>query len=378
MNKIFIIFILFLTYSFVSKPKIINPDLSVNFGISDSTVGLIVKGKNYYDVFCTGSIISKKYVLTSAHCVESLTVSDFFIAIGPIINTKLSLNQVSKPAKIHIHEGYKGIDNDIALIEINKPFSENLRPISIIKNNLINVENLEYTVAGYSTYTQKIVDNIFLSFGLERKEKYKEVFGRDRHGNLTIGLNSKKVLQHNSTSSGNLISIYQIDGGICPGDSGGPTMIKVAENYFLKGINTSVARKFLSSSEEFDCEYMAMSTDVSAYEFWIKSIDDEANFIEVSKEAISSNQMNQSRADCFNVVDKIFKFFEDEIVDIVFFRSEDSNKCSRLVNAITVIENGVKDCFVSCLQSKDLYGYCSYVERSIPYLKSDATKKVCL
>lgn len=72
--------------------------------------------------FCSGSILNKKYVITSAHCIEGSTSASIFYGVNSISAVDFSKNQVVDKTNYKIHPNFTTFHDDIALIEMNFEF----------------------------------------------------------------------------------------------------------------------------------------------------------------------------------------------------------------------------------------------------------------
>lgn len=69
--------------------------------------------------FCSGSILSKKTIVTSAHCIKGSSSASIFYGINSISSVDFSKNQVVDKENYKIHPNFTTFYDDVALIEMN-------------------------------------------------------------------------------------------------------------------------------------------------------------------------------------------------------------------------------------------------------------------
>ncbi len=118
----------------------------------------IYKNEILYDHFCSGSLLTTRHVLTSAHCVQGLTNLSKIIAVtGLHLRTDVSETSFKNSwfvAKtiIHSHFNQTTLENDLAILELSTDvkLGENVSVICLPSNNTsIKQEGTSVVVAGW-------------------------------------------------------------------------------------------------------------------------------------------------------------------------------------------------------------------------------------
>ncbi len=177
---------------------------------------------------CTASAISKKVVLTAAHCVQNSTADQVYLILDQNPeNQALNLSHWYGVEKIQMHEGYLGqgggYKNDLALLLLQRELpAERVSKIATVDQV---THEMDFIVAGYGLTTD-------LS-----DEKSQAASSSD-------GLNYVVKKADPINLAENFFTINQNDHkGFCNGDSGGPGLIQETKTgeYLIMGVVSNVS-----------------------------------------------------------------------------------------------------------------------------------------
>ncbi|XP_032688807.1 serine protease snake-like isoform X1 [Odontomachus brunneus] len=216
---------------------------------------------------CGGSVISENFILTAAHCVESLNN-------GPATKVRVGLIDLLAPGdamqersitKSIKHPDYKHAVSyhDIALFKLDRPLKLNsqVRPACLEVNLQIHGKSAIASGFGKTSYESDIGSNELMKVQLDyiSEDDCKKAYAED--------LGSRRLPQGLIP---NLLCAGVMEGGkdTCQGDSGGPLQKILEEPYCMYNIVG------VTSFGKF-CAFKSMPavyTRVSSYLDWIENI----------------------------------------------------------------------------------------------------------
>nr|XP_016936780.2 serine protease SP24D-like [Drosophila suzukii] len=163
---------------------------------------------------CGGSILTRNFILTAAHCVSDedenhvitpVAADRFTIRAGS--NDRFSGGVLHQVAEVIIHEGYGNFLNDVALLRLESPliFSSSIQPIDL--PSVDTPADVDVIISGWGRIKHQgdlpryLQYNTLKSISTEECEELIE-FGFE----------------------GELCLLHVVDNGACNGDSGGPAV----------------------------------------------------------------------------------------------------------------------------------------------------------
>lgn len=218
------------------------------------------------DAFCSGSLVSERYVLTAAHCVENLRTrtTQIEVALGKLYVDKEEPDElVTDVRDIRIHPNYRlvTVDSDIALVELTEhvPFSTLIQPVCLGDSDQVEKHF-------FLRSKQKAIVS-----GWGRTMNTKTASSRLQEVEVPIHSPDTCRRSTNFTVTENMLCAGATTGGVsrdaCDGDSGGPLVAESEGRWYLLGI-VSWGDSVLCGTKGSYGFY----TKVNRFHGWLKSI----------------------------------------------------------------------------------------------------------
>ncbi|XP_051745530.1 chymotrypsin-like protease CTRL-1 [Ctenopharyngodon idella] len=208
---------------------------------------------------CGGTLITKDWVLSAAHCFQNTDVSKVVMYFGRLRQSGSNPKETSRTAsRIITHPNYdsSAIDNDIALVQLNSSvtFSKYIKPVCLAAAGSVFDAGTISWVTGWGklqsgdTQLPNTLQQVMMPI-VSNSDCNRAYFGVNR-------------ITSNMICAGFL---NQQEKSICSGDSGGPVLSRNGSLWIQSGISSFTSQKCE------DPKYPSVFTRVSRYQDWIKS-----------------------------------------------------------------------------------------------------------
>ncbi len=318
----------------------------------------------YGNSSCSGILVSRNVILSAGHCFPSdgLDTSKVKVYLGsesPAAGNKGTQYQVEK---VIIHPDYikTQVDADLAVIVLKDNVSNNYEAMDLYdSNDYLEVAD-PLVIAGFSPFSKPVRKSVYDVFTEKYRYDYQNTNSENRFPFKKIkNLLSRKAIVMSDKLMGrntqDAIFMTQLAGGICSGDSGGPTMTQRGDRHYLVGINRAV--QFANKLKGSDCEFISISTSVRFYKSWINETVRNNNGLQITW-TNPKEEVNQRDKECANTLTLSF--------DIYYGLANPTPDFCQQLSYIDIAQE-LKDmneaCEQTCSNLKGFEGQCSFLSR---------------
>lgn len=180
---------------------------------------------------CGASLLSSKYALSAAHCVERQPPSAYRIVAGVHDRSDYTDTQTTNVASYKMHENYEDgtatYSNDIAIItfETEIIIGGNVQIATLPADNSNDFAGQNCVITGWGLYS------VYESPNILQQADITPISLADCQSRSGTGIWGKHICLHDSSNTR----------GACSGDSGGPVSCPSGDGYVVVGVASFVS-----------------------------------------------------------------------------------------------------------------------------------------
>lgn len=210
---------------------------------------------------CTGSLISKRVILTAAHCVDSENLKGVLAIFTNDITAEDAPTKAIPVGRVELHPDYDG-QNDMALVFLRSDAPEGFKLAKLPASDITSeLKGKSVTLAGYGV-TTPLVNKI----GMDPDSGELVVIPLPTEGDGVLRqVSGIETLAISPDAKEFMVSGYGGTKGACHGDSGGPAYLAQEDGSFLLVGVTSRGTNPIGN-----CDRQAIYGSVAAQMDWIR------------------------------------------------------------------------------------------------------------